>query len=174
MTTYLYEASVPVFQRYLARLIGLVDAAQAYAANQSVDDALILNARLAPDMASFEMQVTIAGNFALRTCFPLAGQPIPPYGDFAASFEGLRLRLKRVQALVSSLLPVNFEGAEQRTLESQAGDARVSLVAPVFLAQYALPNFFFHVTTAYAILRSRGVTIGKANFDGFHAYTPRL
>ncbi len=166
----LYEASTPVFLRYLARLGGLVDAAESHVWSHTLDASEILEARLAPDMLPFETQVLIAANFALRACFPLAGQEVPPYGEFPATFDGLRARIAHVVALLNSLAPSQFADAESRVLESKAGNAVVSLRAPEFLLQYALPNFFFHVTAAYAILRSRGVAVGKAHFDGFHAY----
>lgn len=172
MTLGLYDASVPVFLRYLDRLLGLVNAAQVHADSRHHAPAVLLLARLAPDMAPFETQVVIAANFALRACFPLAGQDIPPYGEFPATFDGLRGRITRVQSLLKALQPSQYTGGEVRVLESQAGNARVSLPAPEFLLQYALPNFFFHLSAAYAILRSQGVPIGKAQFDGFHDYRP--
>lgn len=166
----LYEASIPVFLRYLERLAGLVDAAELHVRSHRIEAEELLNARLVPDMLLFETQVRIAANFALRACFPLAGRDIPPYGEFEVSFAGLRECIARAVDLVSSLESALFEGSESRILESKAGNAVVSLPAPEFLFQYALPNFFFHVTAAYSILRSRGVAIGKADFDGFHAY----
>jgi hypothetical protein len=170
----LYEASVPVYLRYLGRLRGLVDIAELHSHTYRLDASELLNARLAPDMLPFEKQVVIAANFALRACFPLVGLPIPASGEFAAGFEGLRSRIDRVTQWVNALEVWQFEGAESRVLESQAGDALVSLRAPEFLFQYALPNFFFHLTAAYTILRSRGVGIGKQQFDGFHAYPPSM
>ena len=166
----LYEASIPVFLRYLERLAGLVDAAESHVRSHRIEAEELLSARLAPDMLPFETQVRIAANFALRACFPLAGQDVPPYGEFEVSFAGLRACIARAAHQVSSLEPALFEGSESRILESKAGDARVTLPAAEFLFQYALPNFFFHLTAAYSILRSRGVAIGKADFDGFHSY----
>jgi uncharacterized protein len=106
----------------------------------------------------------------LRACYPLAGLAVPPYGDFPTTFDGLRQRIARVAGLLGALDPAQFDGADSRTLESLAGQARVVLPAAEFLLQYALPNFFFHLTSAYAILRQRGVALGKEDFDGFHAY----
>jgi hypothetical protein len=166
----LYEASIPVFLRYLDRLAGLVDAAESHVRSHRIEAEELLTARLAPDMLPFETQVRIAANFALRASFPLVGRDIPPYGEFEVSFAGLRECIARSVDLVSSLEPALFEGSESLTLESRAGNAVVSLPAPEFLFQYAMPNFFFHVTAAYSILRSRGVAIGKADFDGFHSY----
>jgi len=170
MSVGLHEASVPVFLRYLDRLLALVNAADDHARSRGCEEAALLHARLAPDMLPFETQVQIAANFALRGCFPLAGQAIPPYGEFPATFDGLRSGIARVAALLTALGPAAFQGGESRIIESKAGNAAVSLAAPEFLFQYALPNFFFHVTAAYAILRSRGLAIGKEQFDGFHSY----
>ncbi|WP_145927231.1 DUF1993 family protein [Jeongeupia sp. USM3] len=154
----LHQASVPVFVRYLDRLAAIV---------AGVDPAL-LDARLAPDMHPFRSQVAIAANFAPRACFPLAGKPVPDLGEMPQSVEGLLARIAHAKALVESLAPDEFDAG--RVIEDGAGQATVVLPAADFLCQYALPNFFFHLTTAYAILRSRGVAVGKGDFDGFHAY----
>jgi hypothetical protein len=172
MSVGLYEASVPVFSRYLGRLIGLIDAAESHVHSRNLEASEVLGARLVQDMMPFETQVLIAANFALRATFPLAGQAIPPYGEFASTFEGLRSRITHVVELLNSLEPSQFESGESRVVESKAGNALVSLRAPEFLFQYALPNFFFHVTVGYAILRSRGIPVGKEHFDGLHSYEP--
>jgi hypothetical protein len=140
--------------------------------SRNLESSEVLGARLAQDMLPFETQVLIAANFALRACFPLAGHAIPPYGEFASTFEGLRSRIAYVLELLNSLEPSQFEREESRVVESKAGNAQVSLRAPEFLLQYALPNFFFHITVGYAILRSLGVAVGKENFDGLHSYEP--
>lgn len=164
MMVSLFDASVPVFQRYLERLAGLVDAAEAH-------DEALLQARLAPDMLPFATHVVIAANFTLRACFPLAGRELPPYGEFPSTFAGLRQHIAHAAALLASLTREEFERADaSRLIESRAGEAVVALAPPAFLLQYALPNFFFHLSTAYAILRERGVALGKAHFDGFHVY----
>ena len=170
MPTSLYEASIPVFLRYLDRLRGLVDAAEAHAQSAGLDAAEILNARLAPNMLPFETQVKIAANFALRASFPLAGRDVPPYGDSPVSFAGLRACIARTVTLLATLEAAQFNASEARVIESRAGNALVALPASEFLFQYALPNFFFHLTAAYAILRSVGAPIGKADFDGLHVY----
>lgn len=161
----LYQASVPVFLRYLSRLDALV----ATAASHS-DAPALLAARLAPDMQPFASQVAMAAGFTLRACFPLAGRPVPPAGEFPATYQGLRERIAHTVRLLMSLECAEFDGAAGRTLDSRAGKALVSLKGDEFLLQYALPNFFFHMTTAYAILRHHGVGVGKQDFDGWHAY----
>lgn len=165
-----HAASVPVFLRYLDRLGGLLDATEQFARTNDRRIDALLAARLAPDMLPLETQVVIAANFTLRAAFPLAGEPVPPFGEFAAGVPGLRARIERAASLLRALDPARFADAASRTLQSQAGDALVRLPAAAFLFEYALPNFFFHLAVAYAILRSQGVPLGKADFDGFHAY----
>ena len=167
----LYDASAPVFLRYLAHLLGLVAKAEHVAKERGISPSELLEAKLAPDMLSFERQVAIAANFTLRAAFPLAGEPVPPEGEFPASFEGLRARIDSASLLLGSLASSQFVGAESRVIESRAGEALVRLSAPEFLFQYALPNFFFHFTAAYAVLRHYGVPLGKQDFDGLHRYT---
>lgn len=167
----LFDASIPVFLRYLDRLSGLVRTAEEWTQAQHGSPQTLLAARLAPDMLPFERQVVIAINFTLRASYPLAGEPIPPYSEFPETFAGLHARADRAVKLLKALEPAQFLGAESRIVESQAGEALVQLPGSEFLFQYALPNFFFHVTAAYAVLRSQGVPLGKADYDGFHAYT---
>ena len=166
----LYDASVPVFLRYLERLGGMLDATEHFAKVHERSTAELLAARLAPDMLPLATQVVIAVNFTLRAAFPLVGEAVPPPRAFSGTIEGLRAQIAHASTLLRSLQPDRFLGAETRTLESQAGNAIVRLPAPEFLFQYALPNFFFHLTAVYAILRSQGMPLGKEDFDGFHAY----
>jgi uncharacterized protein len=161
-----------VLLRYLDRLSGLVDAAQAQVGDSLSATDELLAARLAPDMAPFALQVLITANFSLRASFPLAGEPVPPFGHFDTSFDGLRQHIAHAAGLLRTLQPAQFALAEQRVLQDRAGDAMVSLPAARFLFEYAMPNFFFHLGMAYAILRSHGVVIGKADFDGWHRYPP--
>ncbi len=169
MSISLYDASVPVFLRYLNHLDGLVEAAESHTIDH-IDLSNLLQASIAPDMLPFATQVHIAAYFALRACFPIADKPLPPDRDFPATAQGLHLRIAYVIEQLKTLHISDFEGRETAVLESTAGNALVSLKAPEFLFQYIMPNFFFHITTAYAILRGQGVAIGKEQFDGFHRY----
>jgi uncharacterized protein len=166
----LYEASVPVFLRGLQRLAGLVDLAQAHTAANAIDAALLLDARLAPSMFPFVMQVEIAAQFSLRACAPLAQLAVPPHGDSARSFAALTSRIAAARVFLEALTPQQLEGAAARIIESRAGDATLALPGREFLLHYALPNFYFHLTAAYCILRQQGVPVGKGDFDGFHVY----
>lgn len=159
MTYPLYAACVPVLERYLERLAGIVARAG--------DEALA--ARLAPDMLPFAVQAEIAANFALRAAYPLAGRAAPPYGEFPATQAGLQARIARAREMLAQLRPEEFV-ASDTLLSDRAGEALVTLPAQAFLSEYALPNFFFHLTSAYSILRNRGVALGKRDFDGLHFY----
>lgn len=166
----MYEASVPVFARYLRQLSAMLDLAQQHARRQGLDADTLLQARLSPSMYPFSKQVEIAAGFALRACAPLAGMERPADPAHIDGFAGLQDRIAQVQAFLESIAPEQMAGSEAREYTSQAGLEPVSLPGRVFLLQYALPNFFFHVTTAYAILRHMGVGLGKGNYDGFHTY----
>ena len=119
-------------------------------------------------MLPFAVQVEVAANFAVRACAPLAGREERDSGQFAPTYAGLRERIDYVLGFLGALAPEQF--TEGGLISDPAGEAIVTLPAREFLLQYALPNFFFHLTSAYAILRQGGVRIGKADFDGFHVY----
>ncbi len=166
----LYSLSVPVFVRYLDQLRGLVERAEAFTQARRMPAETLLQARLAADMLPFETQVQTTANFAVRTCFPLAGLSIPPFDYCAPTYSGLRAYITRTSERLNTLAPALFDGRAQSNVQAQAGDALVMLPAIDFLMQFALPNFFFHLSTAYAILRHHGVPLGKADFDGYHVY----
>ena len=162
----LHRASVPVFTHYLDRLAALVDVARRHAGGAGD----LLDARLAPDMLPFAAQVAVAANFAPRCCCPLAGHAAPALGPWPTSFDGLLDRIAAARAAIDALPAADFARGPERPIRDRAGHAEVTLPAPEFLLHYALPNFLFHVTTAYAILRAQGVPVGKGDFDGFHSY----
>ncbi len=166
----MYESTVPVLARYLAQVSRMLQLAQAYAHDRQLDPAHLLQARLAPDMLPLAVQVTVATHFVFRICAPLCGQNTPPHAQAGSSFADLQARLAATQAYLASLTPQQMQGSALRMCTSQAGQALVSLPAPAFVSQYALPNFFFHTSMVYAILRHAGVPLGKADFDGWHAY----
>ena len=164
---WLFASSVPVLLRYLDgldRILVAVDALAPAAAAQA------LEARLAPDMLPFARQAETAAYFALRTAFPLAGRAVPAFVASEPTVAGLRARVEATQAQLRTLEADDFAHAEVRTLTERAGQAVLELPAARFLAEYALPNFFFHLGMAYAIARQHGAALGKASFDGFHRY----
>jgi uncharacterized protein len=163
----LFDACVPVLLRYLDSLDRILVAVDALPPAQA---ARVLEARLAPDMLPFARQVETAAHFALRTAWPLAGRAVPPFVSSSPTVAGLRARVRANRELLGTLTPDEYESAASRTIAEQAGEARVELPAARFLAEYALPNFFFHLGMAYAIARLHGCALGKAQYDGFHVY----
>jgi uncharacterized protein len=168
--TALFDATVPVFARYLRQLRALLVHAEAHADAGHLMHSELLEARLAPNMLPFATQVEIAVNFVFRTCAPLTGQPVPSLGQCDARFTSLQQRVEHGLAFLTELQASTFSESASRQITDPAGDATVTLDATTFVSQYALPNFFFHVSMAYAILRHAGVPLGKADFDGWHTY----
>lgn len=166
----MYDQSVPVFLRYLSNLAVLVRKADAWCARHAEPQEIVLLARLAPDMHPFRSQVQIACDFALRTCAPLADVARPEYGAAEMELSGLVQRIGKTCDFLRSLSSAQFDGAADTVVATQAGGAHLNLQGDVFLCQYALPNFFFHVSMAYANVRALGIDVGKADFDGFHSY----
>jgi len=166
----MHAVSVPVFGRYLGQLAHIVALAEAHALREGLDPQRLLQARLADDMLPFAAQVDIAAQFSLRACAPLAGLEVPAFGSHSGSFAALQERIGRSSAFLAALTPAQMQGSEHRAVSERAGQATVSLPGADFLLLYALPNFFFHMSTAYAILRQAGVRLGKSDFDGFHVY----
>ncbi|MES2951359.1 MAG: DUF1993 domain-containing protein [Pseudomonadota bacterium] len=166
----LYSSSVPVFLRYLRQLEHLLTLAEQHAVRTSMSEDALLASALAPDMYPFASQVEIAINFTLRATFPLAGLPIPPYGEFERSLQGLGQRLSRARGLLTELDPALFASNTPLMIQAEAGQATHAMAPSEYLLHYALPNFFFHMAMAYAVLRHIGVPVGKADFDGYHAY----
>jgi len=149
----MYQASVPVFRHYLSRISDIVAVAGPDA----------LDAQIADSFPARQQFATAAG-FALRVTCPLAGREVPDLP------QALGPRLAVARAMLGAMTPAEFEGAETRVIRHQAGFAVLEQTGLEFLQLYGLPNFFFHMTMGYAALRAAGVPLGKADFDGFHAY----
>lgn len=162
MTPALYTASVPVFRYYLGRARLLVA--------RTGDKAEILSARLAPDMFTASEQFATAAGFALRGTYPLAGLSVPDFPDLGRDLAGLRARIDFADERLVALEPASFEGAETRKVQHRAGFAELDQTGQEYLTLFAMPNFLFHFSMAFAILRQNGIEIGKADFDGLHDY----
>ena len=160
----LYTASVPVFLHYLDRIGGMVARAG--------DAEGLLQVRLAPDMFTLAEQLATAMAFSLRGAYPLAGREAPKGPQGRLDHEGLRERLEATRAALGVLRPGDFAGAEDRVITHRAGFAELTQDGATFLHRFAIPNFLFHTAMAFAILRSNGTAIGKADFDGQHDYPP--
>jgi len=162
----MYALSAPVFVRILRNLEGVLDKGAAHAAARKIDPAVLVGARLYPDMFPLSTQVRIACDFAKGAAARLTGNEPPKYEDNEATFDDLRARIARTIAYVESFKPEQFEGADARTVTMKMRGEDKAFDGITYLANIVLPNFYFHATTAYDILRHNGVELGKRDFIG--------
>lgn len=167
MTITMHSASVPIFERQLGALLTWLDKAEAHAAARKFDPANYLQLRLAPDMLPFVSQIRIAGDTAKGCAARLAGQEIPKFEDNEASLVELRERVRRTLDYLDSVPASAIDGSEGRevVLPMRNRDP-IRFTGETYLRHWALPNFFFHVSMAYALLRHAGVELGKADYLG--------
>jgi hypothetical protein len=165
MTISMHSASAPVFTKMFSNLLGWLDKAEAHAAARKFDSANYLGLRLAPDMLPFTRQIQIASDAAKGAMARLSGSEMPKWEDNEASMADLRARVRKTIEYVNSFSAAQIDGSEGReiTIPMRSGEP-LKFDGETFLKHYALPNFYFHVTTAYALLRQAGVEIGKGNY----------
>ena len=166
MSNFMYVASVPPIIRSLTNLRSILEKAVAYAEAKKIDPSVLINARLYPDMFPLLRQVQIATDVAKGAVSRLAGLEPPKYDDNESTFPELLARLDKTIALLESFKPEQIDGSEDKTIILPMHDRTVNFKGLPFLLDFVLPNVYFHVTTAYAILRHNGVEIGKKDFLG--------
>ena len=166
MTISMHSASTPIFVRMLGNLLGWLDKAEAHASARKFDTAVLLGVRLAPDMLPLVNQVQIACDAAKFGVARLAGVEAPRFEDTEASFAELRERVRKTIAFVQSVPAAQVDGSDERDITVPRRDGPLTLQGETYLKNFVLPNFFFHVTTTYALLRHNGVDLGKAEFLG--------
>jgi hypothetical protein len=167
MTSPMYTQSVPVFKQLLTALKAILSQADAYAAAKSIEPEALLQARLYPDMFALVKQVQIAADFARGVTARLGGAEVPGYDGAEKSFADLDGLLTKTLGFLDSVKPAQFEGSETKDIVLRPGTPKErKLAGQTYLNNYGLPQFMFHVTTAYAILRHNGVPIGKRDFMG--------
>ncbi|MCA1715190.1 MAG: DUF1993 domain-containing protein [Gammaproteobacteria bacterium] len=167
MTISMYAASVPVFKQMLGALDAVLIKASAHADARKIEPDALLQARLFPDMFPLLRQVQIACDFARSVPARLAGTEVPAYDDTEHSFEALHARIASTLAFIDGLDAAQFEGSEQREIVLRPGTPKERRIGgQAYLLAYGLPQFFFHVTTAYALLRHNGVEVGKKDYMG--------
>lgn len=166
MSLSIYQASIPVFIRMLGNLSAILSKAAAHAEAKSIDPSVLINARLAPDMFALARQVQIASDSAKGCGARLAGVEVPSFPDDETTFEQLQARIAKTIEFLKGLKEEQFAGAENRTIELKLRNREVSFKGSDFLLGFANPNFYFHITTAYDILRHNGVEVGKMDFLG--------
>lgn len=148
----------------------VLDKAEAFLAKEQGDSVPLLRARLAPDMFPLVQQVRTTADFALRACCPLAGVEPPMFEDNEKTLQDLKERITVTLAFLDALPADEINRAEGRVISTKASFAIRQFNDHDYLLHYTLPNFFFHLTTAYAILRSSDIPLSKRDFDGYHAY----
>lgn len=166
MATLLYNATVPVFEQTLASLDGIVDKAAAYAAARKIEPEALLAARLRPDMLPFVRQTQIVCDGAKNMTARLAGIEPPRFEDNEASFDDIKARIKKTRDYLRSLEARAIEAGENREIVFPLGSNKMKMKGSDYIFHFALPNYYFHLTTAYDILRHNGVDLGKRDFLG--------
>ena len=162
----MYQASVPTFVRALNNLAAILEKAGAHAEAKKIDPAVLINSRLYPDMFTLAKQVQIASDAAKGGAARLAQLAPPAYEDNEASLPELVARLRKTVAYLETLKPEQIDGSEDRTVTWKTQTSTKSMQGMPYLLNHLLPNVFFHVTTAYDILRHNGIEIGKQDFLG--------
>lgn len=166
MTISVYDVTVPVFTRMLTNLLAVMDKAEASAAERKFDTAVFADMRLAPDMIPFRGQIMIATDHVKGCVSRLAGKEVPSWPDTEKTFEELRVRIQKALDLLATVTREELEGGESRDVTLKLGGKDVTMNGLAYVTERALPNFYFHYTTAYAILRHGGVGIGKRDYIG--------
>jgi hypothetical protein len=162
----IYDQVVPVFSKMLTNLDKVLTKAEADAETRKIDPQVFVNGRLAPDMLPLTRQVQIMTDGAKGCASRLAGLDPPKWPDEEKDFADLHARIAKTIDHLKSFKPAQFEGAETRTIELKFPQRTFTFTGRDFLLNFATPNFYFHYTTAYAILRHNGVPIGKTDFLG--------
>jgi hypothetical protein len=166
MSLSMYQASIPVFIRVLGNLSAILDKAAAHAEAKKIDPSVLVNARLAPDMLPLARQVQIATDGVKGCAARLAGIEIPSYPDTETTFPELEARIAKTVAFLQSVRADQIDGSEGRTVTLKLRGKDTSFKGQPYLLNFVNPNFYFHVTTAYDILRHNGVELGKADYLG--------
>lgn len=164
MSLSMYTATVPPFRSMLKNLSAVMAKAEAHCEAKKIDPAVFLASRLYPDMLPFTAQVQIATDNAKGAAARLAGVEIPKFEDNEKTFPELQARLDKTIAFLDTLTEAQFEGAENRDIVLQQRSGTLEFKGATYLLQFANPNVYFHITTAYALLRHGGVEIGKKDY----------
>ena len=166
MSISLYRATIPVYLRGLTVMADYIKKARAHCEAKSLDPATILSAKLAPDMLDFVAQVQRVSDTAKFAVARLTGVESPAFEDNETTFDQLLDRIANTEAFIAGMLEDRFEGAESRNITLKFKEYQATMDALDYLLKFALPNFYFHVTTTHGILRAQGVDIGKRDYLG--------
>jgi len=162
----MYQVSAPRLANTLRNLSAILDKAQAHADARKIDPLVLTNARLYPDMLPLKRQVHIACDTAKYSVARLAGVEAPKHEDVEETFVDLKARIAKTLDYIQTLKPAQIDGSEEKTIHLKLGQREVDFKGMQYLLGHALPNFYFHVVTAYDILRHNGVEVGKRDYIG--------
>lgn len=166
MSISLYKASVPIFIQFLNSLSGVLDKGAAFAEARKIDPAVLTGLRVYPDMQPLAWQVRSTTTHAVRACALIAGVPQPDFGDTQTTIPELKDRIAKAIDFLKTVKPDQMNGNEDKEIVLNFGTREFKFTGLSFLLNFSLPNFYFHATTAYDILRQCGVEIGKRDFMG--------
>ena len=166
MTISMYQASVPRFANILKNLSAILDKAQAHVEARKIDSAALTNFRLYPDMLPMKRQVQIACDTAKGAVARLAGAEVPKHDDTEETLAELKARIAKTIDLIQAFKPAQIDGSEDKNIHLKLGQREVDFKGMQYLLGHAIPNFYFHVTTAYDILRHNGVELSKRDYIG--------
>jgi len=166
MSLSMYQASVPVFVRMLTNLSAILDKAQAHAEAKKFDSGVYMTLRLFPDMLPFSKQVQIACDSAKLCCVRVAGIEAPKFDDTETTMAELKARIAKTIDYLKTVTPAVMDGTEERDVTIKVAGKDVIVKGQAYLLHHAHPNLYFHISTAYAILRQSGVEIGKRDYLG--------
>jgi len=164
MTLSIYSATVPMLTRQLNSLLAILEKAEAYALERKFDVNVFVEDRLAPDMAPFKFQVQSATDHSKFIVSRLSGRTAPAWPDDETTFEQLKARVRKALDYLKEFGEADLAGGDDRDLTLRIGGQDRTVKGEAYFLNRGLPNFYFHVTTAYAILRKGGVPIGKGDF----------
>ncbi|MGE0615924.1 MAG: DUF1993 family protein [Bacteriovoracia bacterium] len=160
-----YELTVPQYTKMLRNLNAILSKGALYAETKKFDTEVLMNARLAPDQFNFIRQVQITCDTAKLSCSRLTGKEAPSHDDKEKTLAELKARIESTISYLNSLTAADFQGAEERKVSQPRWEGKW-LNGAEYLTQHAIPNFYFHLTTAYSILRHNGVDVGKKDYLG--------
>lgn len=166
MSVSMYSMTVPYYAAMLGNLSHVLAKAEAWAAERKIDPAVLLNDRLAPDMLPLRWQVMLVTDHAKGAIARLGGVDVPSFPDVEETFAELHARIARTREFIESVAEANFAGAEDRTITLKIGGQDMSFPGLRYFQGFSVPNFYFHMTAVYAILRHNGVPLGKGDFFG--------
>ena len=166
MSLSMYQASVPVFRHHITALSKILAKAEDHANARKLDHSALIQCRLYPDMFPLARQVQIASDTAKSAAARLAGVDVPSWEDHETTFAQLKERCDKTDKYLATFTPGQIDGSEEREVVLKMRDGQMTFTGQQYLLTFAIPNFYFHITTAYALLRQCGVEIGKRDFLG--------